>query len=140
MLHSFDQQIVRGRKILDNLNMIEGKVDRIINKPELNIEYKENELLKNNSTSFRFTQSRNSKEQAVNDLDHLLFDDILHSRKIFQKIEGVEDSLLKLKNERQICEDKLKKEIKDNLALKQAITELEKRNLDKNLKIKKNSK
>ena len=132
MIHSFDQEIVRGRKILDNLNLIEDKVDKIMNKPELKIAFKENELLKNNT--FRFTQSKNSKEQVVSNLDHVLFDDILHSRKLFQKLDGIDDYLLKIKNEKDACEEKLKKEIKENLDLKQVISKLTKTN---NAKIKK---
>jgi hypothetical protein len=120
MINAFDQQIVRGKKILDNLNLIDKKVDQIINKPELNMVYRENELLKN--STFRFTQS---EEQAVNKLDHLLFDDIVHSRKVYQKLEGVEDYLMKVKSEKDSCEEKLKTEINEKLRVKQAMAEME---------------
>ncbi len=67
----------------------------------------------------------------------MLFDDILHSRKIIQKLDGIDDYLQKIKTERDSLEDSLRKKVKENLNIKEALKEDDVKYRVKNVNLKK---
>ncbi len=66
-----------------------------------------------------------TKDHLIKKLDFILFEDINHSRKLFQMIENILDQINDLKIDKEICESENKKLISETLEMKEALAELE---------------
>ena len=66
-----------------------------------------------------------TKDHMIKKLDFILFEDINHSRKLFQLIENVLYQINDLKIDKEICESENKKLLGETLEMKEALAELE---------------
>jgi myosin heavy subunit len=148
---NYQNQIVRGGKIKDNLSMIYGKLDNLLtsgnnSKNGFKMVNKNKNETKTNHTStreeenfmeigmkstssfsneFSYEALQEKESLMKKKLDFILFEDLDKSRKVYQKLNEISSYINHISFDKNKCEDSLKFILSQNSELKEALAELE---------------